>query len=100
MAKIIVKIVDVKGSEVAEQVFRNPPKEAAEVVERLSAAGYAGSLLDAEGNSLSGKDQVDDTQVYRLVLPAPSLPGMHFGNHGVAVAHRAQMVFIGIVLLW
>ena len=51
MAKIIVKIVDSEGSEVAELAFRNPPKEASEIIKRLSAAGFAGSLLDAEGYS-------------------------------------------------
>ena len=70
MAKITVKVVDVKGSEVEVLAFRNPPKEATDILEALSAAGYIGSLLDREGFSLSGIDQVDDTQVYRLLLPA------------------------------
>ena len=78
MASITVKIFDDEGSEVAEQAFRNPPKEAKDILDRLSAAGYPGALLDAAGYSLSGSDQVDGTQMYRVVLRAPSSPGMHY----------------------
>ena len=100
MAKIIVKIVDVKGTEVAEQAFLNLPMKAAEVLEQLSAAGYAGSLLDEEGSSLSGEDKVDEMQVYRLVLPCQVCSLTSMVPEEVAVAHRAPVVFISIVLLW
>ncbi len=57
-----MKVVDVKGSEVEVVAFKNPPKEV--------TAGYTGVLQDSEGIYLSGKDNMDDTQVYRLLVPA------------------------------
>lgn len=81
MNKISVKIVDSKGTHVEDQTFINPPKKASVVLGRLIAAGYAGSLLDKDGNSLCDDDKLDDTQVYRLVLPAPALTGMHCDSH-------------------
>ncbi len=43
----------------------------------LRKAGYDGSLLDVEGATLCGDDEINDTQEYRLVLCAPRLPGVH-----------------------
>ena len=72
-------IVDVEGGEIEEWAFKNLPKLTSDIKRELSAAGFTGSLCDADGCILCGRDQVDETQVYRLVPPAPLL-GMHFGT--------------------
>ena len=77
MAKIVIRVIDYKGSEVARKTFKNPPKDASQILDRLSKAGYEGDLLDGEGVSLSGEDQMDDKEEFRLVLLAPPLPGVH-----------------------
>jgi hypothetical protein len=68
--------VEVKqGGEVVDRkTYKNPPKTAAEILERLEKAGYEGDLLDSEGDSLSGKDPLDGVQTYvLLVRPVPGI---------------------------
>ena len=76
MPNIIVKVINYKGSEVARKTY-NPPKYASEILDGLRKAGYEGDLLDAQGVSLIGGDQIDDKEEYRLVLLAPPLQGVH-----------------------
>ena len=77
MARSTVKVIDSSGSEVDKATIRNPRKEANEILERLSEAGYKASLPNAGCDSRSSNDQDRDLQEHRLVLPALSFPGMH-----------------------
>ena len=73
---IIVKIFDYEGNEVGRKTYY-PPKEASEILVALSKVGYEGELLNARDVSLIGGDQVDGKEEYRMVLLAPTSPGVH-----------------------
>ena len=67
--RITVTIVDAKGATRDVKTFKNPPKAASEILERLYASGYTGDLQDSAGDSLSGADPLGASQDYRLLLP-------------------------------
>ena len=68
--RIKVTIVDVKGDVRDAKTFKNPPKTANEILERLRASGYTGDLQDSAGDSLSGADLLEANQGYKLQLPS------------------------------
>lgn len=68
--RIKVTIVDVKGVVQDAKTFKNPPKTANEILERLQASGYTGDLRDSAGDSLSGVDLLGASQEYKLQLPS------------------------------
>ena len=42
------------------KTYKNPPKTAKGILERLQASGYVGDLQDSTGDSLSGDDLLGD----------------------------------------
>ncbi|CAL8469781.1 g9323 [Coccomyxa elongata] len=86
---IVVRVVDDSGGEVAKRMYR-PHKKACRILELLSKVGCDGCLLDANEVELSDDDKLDDTQEYRLVLSAPSLPGgLKHTSRAVAIQRLA-----------
>ena len=68
--RITLTIVDAIGPIRDAKTFKNAPKAASEILERLHASGYTGDLQDSAGGSLSGADPLAPNQDYRLQLPS------------------------------
>ena len=67
-SRIKVKVVGTDGSCRDNKTYKNSPKTANDILERLQASGFVGDLQENTGDSLSGDDLLDDTQEYTLKL--------------------------------
>ena len=67
-SRIKVKVVGTDGSCRDNKTYKNFPKTANDILERLQASVFVGDLQENTGDSLSGDDLLDDTQEYTLKL--------------------------------
>ena len=59
---IDVKMVEADGTYRRKETFISPPKTATEILDRLQAGGWVGTLRNVWGRSLSGSDLLNDGQ--------------------------------------